>query len=128
MKLRITVEGKVYDVDVEVLDEAAASAPPSASRPAPTAPAAPAAPAEAPRQAPASATDEERGLRSPIAGSILQVNVAKGEEVSLNQVLMVMEAMKMETNIASPQAGKIAAVHVASGDAVKQGQLLVEFE
>jgi glutaconyl-CoA/methylmalonyl-CoA decarboxylase subunit gamma len=56
------------------------------------------------------------------------VNVAPGDQVSLNQVLLVMEAMKMETNIAAPTEGTIKAVHVRSGDTVRQGQPLLEFE
>jgi biotin carboxyl carrier protein len=58
----------------------------------------------------------------------MQIKVAVGETVALNQVLLVMEAMKMETNVASPMAGKINAIHVTPGQAVKAGQVLVEFE
>lgn len=129
MKLRITVEGKVYDVDVEVLDGGTGGpvSPPRPSAAAASAPSA-AAPAPAASEAPPAGEDDERVLRSPIAGSVLQVNVAAGDAVKINQVLMVMEAMKMETNIASPQEGKIRTVHVRAGESVRQGQALVEFE
>jgi biotin carboxyl carrier protein len=136
MKLRITIENKTYDVDVEVLDgngggtavhaPAPAAAPSGKSRAAAPA-SAPAARAAAP--SPAGPVDsDEKVMKSPIPGSILQLNVAPGDSVALNQVLLVMEAMKMETNIASPREGRIAAVHVRIGESVRQGQSLVEFE
>lgn len=130
MKLRITLEGRTYEVDVEVVDGAGATGAPEAqARPAPRQESA----GETAQQgsAPAPASDTAAGenlLNSPIAGSVLQVNVKPGDTVTLNQVLLVMEAMKMETNIASPVAGKIKSVQVKQGDTVRQGQALVEFE
>jgi methylmalonyl-CoA carboxyltransferase small subunit len=70
----------------------------------------------------------EKSCRSPIAGTITQVRVKAGDTIALNQVLIVMEAMKMETNIASPVVGKVKEVKVKPGEAVKQGQVLVEFD
>lgn len=126
MKLRITLEGKTYDVDVEILDgQGGTPSEPRSTTQASKPAAAPAAPVAAPADAPAE--PGENVLQSPIAGAVLQVNVKAGDTVELNQVLLVMEAMKMETNIASPVAGSVKAVHVNSGDAVRQGQLLVEF-
>lgn len=128
MRLRITVEGKTYDVDVEVLDGEAGSTP-STPPPAAAAPASGAGQAPAPSAAaPPPVAAGENVLQSPIAGTILSVAVSPGDVVEMNQVLMVMEAMKMETNIASPNGGTIKAIHVAPGDTVKQGQPLVEFE
>lgn len=128
MKLRITVEGKAYDVDVEVLNEGQAApnnAPaPAAPSPAPAAPAptpAPAAPA------PAASGGGEGQCAAPIAGNVTKVNVKAGDSVSENDVLIVLEAMKMESNIASPQSGTVKTVHVQPGDSVTQGQVLVEF-
>ncbi len=137
MKLRITVEGLSYDVEVEFLDTEAPVLTPQApqaasqqaaqtSRSAPPAAAPAAAPAR-PAAQPSGAGSEDRVCKSPIAGTVLQVKVKPGDTVSLNQVIAIMEAMKMETNIASPVAGTVRAVHVSAGDAVKQGQLLVEF-
>jgi len=126
MKLRITVEGKSYDVDVEVLDDSTPYTSP-ASRPA-AAKATETSGAAAPPPSDVPQGDDEKAVRSPIAGVVLKVNVAPGDEVSVNQVVMVMEAMKMETNIASPIAGKVRTVHVKGGESVKQGQLLVEVE
>jgi methylmalonyl-CoA carboxyltransferase small subunit len=58
----------------------------------------------------------------------VQIKIAPGDTVAVNQVLLVMEAMKMETNVASPLAGKVKTIRVSPGDAVKAGQVLVEFE
>jgi glutaconyl-CoA/methylmalonyl-CoA decarboxylase subunit gamma len=136
MKLRITVEGFTYDVDVEVLDSSdmpgVITAPPvlaaapraSASRGA----AAAAPPARSSKAAPAPAGAGEKACKSPIAGTITQVKVKVGDKVGFNQVLLIMEAMKMETNIASPVAGTVKSVNVSAGQAVKQNQVLVEFE
>lgn len=135
MKLRITVQGETYDVDVEVLDgnggtlaRAPVSAP-AASAPAPApAPAAPAPTPAAPEPAPAAPSGGAGGdVPSPIAGNVLDVKVKAGDTVALNDTLLVLEAMKMESNIASPQAGTVSEVLVKSGDAVTAGQVLVKF-
>jgi glutaconyl-CoA/methylmalonyl-CoA decarboxylase subunit gamma len=135
MKLRITVEGVSYDVDVEVLDQGEGSgmitAPPAVAPPVSAAPRgpAPARPSRASSGAAGGASGGgEKTVKSPIAGTITQVRVKAGDAIGLNQVLLVMEAMKMETNIASPVVGKVKAVKVAAGEAVKQGQVLVEFD
>jgi biotin carboxyl carrier protein len=65
-------------------------------------------------------------VNAPIAGTIIDIKVSVGDAVEVNQVLVVMEAMKMETNIASPVAGKVAAIKVAPREAVNAGQVLVE--
>ncbi len=129
MKLRITVQGQAYDVDVEVLDEPTGPAAriPSVV-PAVVATPARAMPTEAPKPAVNAAVTGDRVVKAPIVGTITQVKVAPGEVVELHQVLLVMEAMKMETNVASPLAGKVRLVLVSSGDAVKSGQVLVEME
>ncbi|MEM7681006.1 MAG: biotin/lipoyl-containing protein [Planctomycetota bacterium] len=125
--MRITVNGAAYDVEVEVLDDTpgipAAGSPAIAPAAAPP-PAAPARSAPAPSAAPKSAVGE---VASPIAGNVLDVKVKAGDTVALNDTLLVLEAMKMESNVASPQAGVVAEVLVKSGDAVTQGQPLVRF-
>ncbi len=126
MKLRITVENRSYEVDVEVLDEV--------TSPLPSAPAA--APAKratsaAPRPAPAPkgpAVSGDGSIKAPIAGTVVTVQVKPGDVVAVNQVLIVMEAMKMETNIATPTAGKVKTVCVKPAEAVKAGQVLIELE
>lgn len=136
MKLRISVEGKAYDVDVEVLEEGNGHSYPqvphvaaplaSAPMPRPASVPPPAAPAPA---APSNGNGSgERVVKAPIVGTVMSIKIKPGDNVEVNQVLLVMEAMKMETNIASPIPGKVKAVLAAPGDAVKAGQVLVEFE
>jgi methylmalonyl-CoA carboxyltransferase small subunit len=72
--------------------------------------------------------DEGKICRSPIAGIVVKVSAQVGQAIQANDVLIVLEAMKMETTITSPVAGKIAKVNVAVGDAVQGGQILIEFE
>jgi methylmalonyl-CoA carboxyltransferase small subunit len=63
---------------------------------------------------------------APLAGSVARVLVADGDEIEAGQVLLVLEAMKMETEITAPAAGKVVAVLVKPGDAVQGGQALIE--
>lgn len=137
MKLKITVHGVAYEVDVEVLDPgegfppssplppapgraaAARSAAPKGSRPAsPSAPAGPAGPAAADRHS----------VASPVAGTVLEVHCRNGEAFAANKVLFVLEAMKMKTSIVAPQVGRVTQILVAPGDAVQEGQALLHYE
>ena len=134
MKLKITVHGVAYEVDVEVLEASdemtGASAPLPVMAPvgapsgAPGAPAMPAAAHAAPQPVPAGDTG---GVASPIAGTVLEVKCKPGDQVSQGQDLLVIEAMKMETAIAAPGAGTVKTVHVAAGDSVRENQTLIEF-
>jgi biotin carboxyl carrier protein len=128
VKLRITVDGKLYEVDVEVAEreaEGPAYYPPLyAGRPAPPQPVA-TAPKKRRRSA---AADEEKVCRSPLAGTVARVNAHVGQTIQVNDVLIVLEAMKMETVITAPFAGKVKAVNANVGDAVAQGEVLVEIE
>ncbi len=131
MKLKITVHGVAYEVDVEVLDAEQdflqASPLPAVSAPASAAPMA--APATPPRPMPATAPGAGvDGVLSPIAGTVLQIKCKPGDEVKNGQELVVIEAMKMETAIAASRDGKVKAVPVAAGDSVRESELLVEFE
>ncbi len=128
MRLRITVEGRVYDVDVEVVDEPT-KASPNTPAPQPAAPVAVSPPPPAQSQAPAAVTahDATRCV-SPLPGTVLAVFVNPGDEVQRNQPLVVLDAMKMETNVPSPMDGRVKAVHVTVGANVKQGDLMVEFD
>ncbi len=130
MKLKITVDGKVYEVDVEVAEPdapqpgyvppAASTRVPAASRPTTAPPARTATPAPV--------ADESKVCRSPIAGVVVRILAQVGQAIQVNDVLLVLEAMKMETQITSPIAGKVARVNASAGDAVQPGQVLVEFE
>jgi len=131
MKLKITVHGVAYEVDVQVLD-AGEGFPAAAPRPRPRsatngqsthAPLPKAAPA-----APVATTGDNGGsVTSPIAGTVLEIKCRPGDEVTKGQVLVVIEAMKMKTSIAAPTAGKIKSIPVAVGDSVQERQSLVEF-
>ena len=136
MKLKITVHGVAYEVDVEVLaasDEMTGAAAPLPVVAAAAPLAAPAAPvAGTARMAPPAgpvplAVGDTSGVASPIAGTVLEVKVKPGEAVTEGQALLVIEAMKMETAIAAPQAGTVKAVLVAAGDSVRETQTLIEF-
>jgi biotin carboxyl carrier protein len=130
MKLKITVHGVAYEVDVEVLDAKDEMTHPSSPLPAvppPAASAASAPPPPAPAAAPAPAVPDAGGVGSPIAGTVLEVKVKAGDEVAAGQTLLVIEAMKMETAIAAPGAGTVKDVLVAAGDGVRENQTLVEF-
>jgi methylmalonyl-CoA carboxyltransferase small subunit len=128
LKLKITVDGKTYEVDVEVAE----AEPPHPGYVPPTGPARlPGSVPVTPPPAPTSATpvaDESKVSRSPISGVVVRVAVQPGQTIKVDDVLLVLEAMKMETVITSPRAGKVAKVNVAAGAAVQAGQVLVEFE
>ena len=103
-KYRVTVNGTVYEIELEELTGAA-----------------PAAPAAAP--APAAPAGGEQ-VTSPMPGTILSINVAAGDAVKRGQVLMILEAMKMENEIMCPCDGKIASVNTSKGATVESGTLL----
>lgn len=133
MKLKITVDGNVYEVEVEVSEPD----PPHPSYVPPMVPvthlpatgtAAPATTATAPPSTGATVVDESKVCRSPIAGVVARVSAQVGQTIQVNDVLVVLEAMKMETVITAPVAGKVARVHAVVGNAVQSGQVLVEFE
>jgi methylmalonyl-CoA carboxyltransferase small subunit len=128
VKLRITVDGKVYEVDVDVSE----SEPPQPGWVSPIGqarvPAAPAPTTATPEKTPVPVADEAKVCRSPFAGIVSKVRVQVGQSIQVNDVLLVLEAMKMETEISAPVAGKVKQVTVKEGDAVQGGQVLVEFE
>ncbi|HEY9061792.1 MAG TPA: biotin/lipoyl-containing protein [Pseudobacteroides sp.] len=125
-KYMIKVNGNQYEVEVEevkvdmaaqVLSEPVKAAPVSA---------APAAPASAP--APKKDTAVPQGattVTAPMPGTILKVNVNSGDAVKKGQVLLILEAMKMENEITAPKDGTIASVNVAKGTAVSAGDVMV---
>jgi methylmalonyl-CoA carboxyltransferase small subunit len=127
LKLKVTIDGKVYEVDVEVAEPE--SPHPGYVPPAPQTRVPANAPAAAPVAKPSSGpvADEGKVCRSPCAGVVVRVSAQVGQAIQVNDVLLVLEAMKMETAISSPIAGKVAKVNAAVGDAVQAGQVLVEF-
>jgi glutaconyl-CoA/methylmalonyl-CoA decarboxylase subunit gamma len=128
-KLMITVNGKRYEVDVEIVqdDEMMEVQPPfmppartmnsyvtPVSTPLPTKPRAAAA--------------DRKTLTSPINGVVLEIPVKEGQAVKENDILFILEAMKMKTNISSPQSGKIKQIKAKLGDKIETGQVLLTFE
>jgi len=129
-KLRITLEGKTYEVGVEVADGSVAAAPVAAPvAAAPIAAPAPAAAAPAPAPAPVAAAPVAAGAGAiicPMPGTVFKIRVAVGEQVAAEQELVVLEAMKMESPIYSHAAGTVAAILVKEGDSVSEGQVLIQ--
>ena len=126
-KYNVTVNGEVFSVEVEeiggtAIPQAASapvipiSAPISAPVPIPT-------PAPAPVAPPVASGGNT--VASPLPGTVLRVNVAVGQAVKSGDVLLVLEAMKMENDITAPGAGVVSAIHVASGSTVQTGDALV---
>lgn len=126
MKLKITVDGKVYEVEVEVSDPEPQPGyvPPIGQTRVPTSQ-----PGTSPPLGSSSSpvVDEGKICRSPISGVVVRVSAQVGQAIQVNDILLVLEAMKMETVITSAVAGKVAKVNVNVGDAVQGGQILVEF-
>ena len=111
-KYRVNVNGTVYDITLEVLEGEAAKAP------APAPAAAPAAPAAAPAAG-------GQSVEAPMPGNIISVNVKAGQAVKKGDVLLILEAMKMENEIMAPVDGTVASVTVAAGQTVQSGQQLL---
>lgn len=114
-RFNITVNGKAYDVAVEEVDASAAA--PAVSMPA----------AKAPAPAPATAAPsvgEGEKVTAPMPGTILDVKAAIGDSVSKGQVIMILEAMKMENDIVASCDGKITSLLVNKGDTVNSGDAL----
>ena len=128
MKLKITIDGKSYEVDVEAIDSEAPAHSPRGytvqSAPVRVPGAAPAAAAPAP----AAPVNEEKVCRSPVAGIVVRVVAQPGQAIQVGDILLVLEAMKMETNITAPLKGKVSALKAAAGESVQVGQVVVEFE
>ena len=135
MQLTISIDSRKYVVDVEVVEGEEVRMPLVSEFPAPTTTiqSRPVTPVvlPAPTAAPASVTDRlasDKASRSPIAGVVQKVVAEVGQAVRVDDLLAVLEAMKMETRITSHVAGMVKKVCVAAGEAVKSGQLIIEFE
>lgn len=111
-KYKVNVNGTVYEVAVEEITGAAAAAAPVA------------APVAAPAAPVAAAPAGGEQIKSPMPGNILSVNVSNGSSVKKGDVLMILEAMKMENEIMAPCDGTVASVSVTKGATVETGTLL----
>jgi len=119
MQLKVTVNGVAYDVEVEVEEEPKPTlgaifmtgggfSPPKVSAPAAGAPA------------------DADSVQAPLSGTVARILVEEGQRIEAGDVVLVLEAMKMETEITAPHAGTVSAVLVSAGSAVSGGQVLVQ--
>jgi methylmalonyl-CoA carboxyltransferase small subunit len=129
LKLNITVDGKTYEVEVEAVEPEVAPSPLMRGLPVGSAPVRlPASPAPGPAANSNKPVNEAKVCRSPVSGIVIKVAAQVGQSLQTGDVMLVLEAMKMETNITAPAPGKIAVIPVNVGDSVQSGQVVVEFE
>ena len=123
-KFNITVNGTAYEVEVEEVKAAGAAPKKAAPAPAAAAAPAPAAPA-APKKAAQAAGAGEHSIDAPMPGKIVKLVASVGQSVQAGDVLLILEAMKMQNEITADAAGTVKAFNVAAGEAVKNGDSLV---
>lgn len=131
MRLQIGIDGKTYEVEVEVLQEDTGPRIPDHG-PYPTVPSTiQSVPSRFAGPQPVESdgnVNEAKVCRSPVAGVVIRVNIQPGQQLQSHDLMMVLEAMKMETNVTAPGPGTVKEVKVKPQDAVKVNQVLVEFE
>lgn len=115
----ITVNGNVYDVTVEETGATQGTAP--AAKPV-------AAPKPAAKAAPKAAGAGSVKVNAPMPGKILSVKVSEGQAVKKGDVLLILEAMKMENEVVAPEDGTVASINCASGDSVEAGDVLATLQ
>ncbi len=121
LKLKVVIDGKPFEVEVEAGDEYPlehSELPPIQSTVLPS----------AAKFGVSSDFDESKVSRSPLAGVVSRIVVSPGDAVQRNQLLLVLDAMKMEIKISAQVAGTVKSIEVAPGDAVKPDQILISFE
>jgi methylmalonyl-CoA carboxyltransferase small subunit len=126
LRLRITIAGNVYEAEVEVLEDEET---PASYVPPPVAAYVPAF-NPAPTSAVTTSDNDPSGrvCRSPVTGLVIRVPVQPGQAVEAGQLLLVLEAMKMETQVTAPRPGRVQTIHVEPGNSVKVNQPLIELE
>ena len=120
-KYRVVVDGTAYTVEVESLGAGTAMPAPVA----PVAPSAPAAPAPAPAPSAPAAPAEGSQVTAPMPGKILNVKVNVGDSVKEGDLVLLLEAMKMENEVFASATGKVVQIPVKSGDTVNTGDVLM---
>jgi len=129
-KLRVTVEGKAYDVLVEILDDGGSTASPFPPPPVQSAPLAapvvapPASATAAPKAAPVAAGAND--IVSPLSGKVVSIEVKVGDDVAAGAKVAVVEAMKMNTDITATHAGKVLSLHATVGGAIEEGAVMIK--
>ncbi|MDT2757302.1 acetyl-CoA carboxylase biotin carboxyl carrier protein subunit [Enterococcus asini] len=133
-KFKIAIDGKEYLVEMEELTEglAAPVAPPAQQvvQPVahPTPESAPAPVTPEPKPAPKANATAGEGIDAPMPGTILKVLANVGDQVTANQPILILEAMKMENEIVAPKDGVVTAIHVTAGEMVNPGQPLITID
>ncbi len=130
MKYKVTLNNKTYEVEVEegkamLVDEYEAYAPAAPAPAAAPVAAAPAAAAAAPAAPAGAALASGEVVKSPMPGNILKINVVQGQKVEEGDVLLILEAMKMENEIVATKSGTVAQIVAAKGAVVETGAPLV---
>lgn len=125
-KFDVKVNGKSYEVEIEEIGASYVPAQPQQAAAVRAEAAAPAAAVQA--EAPKAAVAGGETINAPLPGNILDVKVAAGESVKSGQILMILEAMKMENEILAPHDGVIASVAVQKGATVGSGDVLASFK
>ena len=123
MKYIVTLNNKKYEVEVNESDAVLTSVYDAAPAAAPVVPVVPAAAPQA-APAPAAATASGEKVVSPMPGTILKVNISQGQTVKAGDVLLVLEAMKMENDIVAPADGVVKQLLVSKGSTVDTDQVL----
>ncbi len=114
MKRQIVIDGKTYEVEYDAPENHAQSI----VLPTP----------QVPDSSGTTGIDESKVCRSPVAGIVSRINVESGRAMQSGDIILVVDAMKMENNLVAANAAKVKSVKVQVGDAVKVGQVVVEFE
>lgn len=125
MKLHVELGGKMYEIEYDTTDDALTSSVRAAAMNRAQSIVLPT-PLE--ESSEITGIDESKVFRNPVAGIVTRVNVGPGQVVLAGEILMVVEAMKMENSLASAARARVASVHVKAGESVKMGQITIEFE
>jgi biotin carboxyl carrier protein len=124
-KYRITLEGKTYEMDVELIGEGGAVKPVAKAAPAQPAVSVPAATTAAPAQQ-ANQEVSSGSVVAPMPGTVIKIVKNVGDEVKAGELVLILEAMKMENEISAPVSGKISAINCTAGGTVNGGDVLFE--
>lgn len=124
-QLRITVEGKTYDVEVELLNENNGAPAPRSASVASARVNTPAAPKPAAPKPAASGSAGEGSVVSPLAAVVVSIDVKVGDQVEAGQNVVTLEAMKMNTLVQAPASGVVKSIEVNASEAVEEGQTLL---
>lgn len=130
MQLRISIDGISYEVDVEAIDDDAGHDVGHGAGLGPVAGYVPPRPVSPPVPEPMPGVNDfpSAVCRSPVTGIVVRIPVERGQRVEAGDLMMVLEAMKMETEVAAPRRGIVKSVTASHGQGVRINQVLVEFE